>query len=141
MNEENIKESELIPQIAEKKILDLSNQNEIDLSGLPDETRIELQKKFFEGQIENKQKAIELVVDVQAMGEKLNIMGEQTKVASESGATITITNTKEDSAGRTEIIMGNSEAAQKGKFTRSQQGKGCLLGSTLVFEIISRFSG
>jgi hypothetical protein len=37
-------------------------------------------------------------------------------------AHVTITNTKDDSLGRTEMILGNTEAARAGKLSRSQQG-------------------
>ena len=42
--------------------------------------------------------------------------------STEQNAAVTITNTKDDSLGRTEMILGNSEAAHAGKLSRSQQG-------------------
>ena len=120
---------DLRPQIIEKKTLDLTQHTNVDMTGLPDEMQHELTKQHISGQIENQRKAAEAGIDAKVLDTKLKTIGTQVGEAIEAGADITISNVKEDSMGRTEIISGNSEAAQKGKLTRSQQGKrGSLLG-------------
>jgi len=119
---------DLKPQVIEKKTLDLTQSNP-DMAELSEETRQELSRQHFSNLIENQRKQVEAAIDAKILETKLKTMGKQTGEAIDDGADITISNVKEDVMGRTEIIMGNSEAAQKGKLTRSQQGKrGSFLG-------------
>jgi hypothetical protein len=120
---------DLMPQVIAKNSLNLAQQTSIDISQLPQEQQNELVRAHAMGHIEIQRKAAELGIDAKSLETRLKTMGTQTQEAVDSGAVITITNTKEDTMGRTEVIMGNSDTAQKGRLTRSQQGKrGSFLG-------------
>lgn len=95
---------------------------EMDLSGLTDEEKRGLKVKAGEAMIEVGKKAAEQGIDTKTLDQKLGTMAEHTEEVSKAGGSMTITSTQDDSIGRTEIIMGDSEAARKGKLTRSQAG-------------------
>ncbi len=94
----------------------------ISLEGLTPEQKQELKMKYASMAIETQDRVNRLASDVNALGASLNVMAKNTKDVAESGQSITITNTKEDNLGRTEVIMGTSDAAKSGKLTRSARG-------------------
>jgi len=115
------KESEEIQKSGEDHIY-LGYQQLIDMTGMSDEQKKLLKQKHAEGLIDVGKKAALLAVDTQALGAKLRTIAQSTNEVMESGSSITITNVNDDSLGRTEIIIGDSDAARKGKLTRSQTG-------------------
>ena len=95
---------------------------EADLTGLTEEQKQDLKIKGVEALIEVGKKGAEQIIDTKTLDQKLGTMAEHTDEVSKAGGSITITSTQDDSIGRTEIIMGDSDAARKGKLTRSQTG-------------------
>ncbi len=120
-----IKQSEGMPTLPSEDSIRLGPTGEVlDLSGLNEEQKQELKKKYSEAMIDVVKKAAEVGVDTRALDVKLRTMADHTKdIATEPDASITITATQDDSIGRTEVIMGTSDAAKKGKLTRSQTGQ------------------
>lgn len=111
------------------KALCLSKDGDIDISGLPVEQQNALIAKQAELRLSLQHKASEALIDAQMLDTRLKTMAAQAKEADKTGASVTITNVKEDSMGRTEVLMGNSETAHRGKLSTSQQGrKGGLFG-------------
>ncbi len=102
--------------------LTVGNQ-QIDLSHLPEADRIQLQKKMIEGQIDLQRKLIELGFENQAIDKRIGDMTDRIATAAKDGTSATITGAYQDTLGRTEVIMGNTETAAKGKLTRSQTGE------------------
>lgn len=96
---------------------------QLDLSHLPEADRIQLQKKAIEGQLDLHRKMIELGIENQAIDKRIGDMTDKVATAAKDGTSATITGAYEDSLGRTEVIMGNTETAAKGKLTRSQTGE------------------
>lgn len=94
----------------------------IDLGSLPDSAREQLMKDYARGVLDIARKAQELGVDAEALKIKLATFAQTAKEVSKDGNAVTITNTKEDTTGRTEIIIGNTKEAQTGKLTKSQTG-------------------
>ena len=72
--------------------------------------------------IDTHHRANQIALDAKALDVKLDSLTDASKDAQESEATFTATNTTDDHLGRTEIMLGNSEAAKRGKFTSSQTG-------------------
>lgn len=107
---------------ADSKISLGSNFPDLDLSGLTPEQVQELKMRHAEGKIDLTNAAHRKSADVHAMDAQLRSMADNTTHVSESGQSVTITNTQENELGRTEIIMGTSEAAKRGKLSRSQTG-------------------
>ena len=96
---------------------------QLDISMLTEEQQSALVLDYQKGLIDVRLRAASLGVDVTALGETLRQLAEQTKEISETeGASVTVTHTQDSSLGRTEIIMGNTEQAQRGRLTRSQGG-------------------
>ena len=98
------------------------NAGELDVSMLSEEQQNALVVDYQQGLIDIRLRAATLGVDVTVLGETLRQMSEQTQAISETDASVTITHTQDSSLGRTEIIMGNTEQAHRGRLTRSQGG-------------------
>lgn len=107
---------------------------QLDVSNLPEAQVQELQMRQAQALIDIHKKAQELKVDVGALDAGLSSMVQHTKQVSEAGDSITITHSATTSLGRTEVIMGNTDTANKGKLTRSQAG---LKDNTLIYVIIA----
>ena len=121
-NEELIKHDELTPVPTNSESILLRDNTRIDLTGLTEEQIQELKMKHVDDIITLQKKSIEADIDTRVLGNKLGTMGKNTAEVSQSGSSVTITNVSEDSLGRTETIMGDSDAAKKGKLSRSQTG-------------------
>ena len=115
---------------------------DLDISRLSDEERAEITKGFQQGLVDIRLRAASLGVDVTALRATLQTLSQTTEeIASTEGSSVTITHTQDSAAGRTEIIMGNTEQAQRGRLTRSQTGDRdlapfYLIGGAIVITII-----
>ena len=107
---------------------------QLDLSGLTVEQQQQLRMKHNEAMIDVNKKAQMLVADAGALNHALGTMAHHTGEVASAGQDVTITHTQDSSLGRTEVIMGTSDAAKKGKLTRSQTGQPDL-GSTYAWII------
>ena len=101
----------------------LSPSTAMDLSWLPEEKREALLVEYTKGMLDLGVKAQELHIDVATLKNTLDQLASTTKEVSEGGDAITVTHTQTTSIGRTEVIMGNTPEAEKGKFTSSQTGR------------------
>lgn len=140
-------ETALVPSETQKVSVPLGTSSELDLSGLPEEERVALQVEYAKGMIDINKKAQELSVDVQALDRTLKSMAETTQEVSASEDAVTVSHTQESSVGRTEVIMGNTEQAMKGRLTKSQTGERdwlpyliglAIVGATVVALVIAR---
>jgi len=120
-----VKKDEEMSTLPDKDIIRLGKVGEIlDLRGLTEDQKQEIKMKYADAMIEVVKKAAEVGVDTRALDTKLSTMAEHTKdISTHPEASITITATQDNSIGRTEVIMGTSDAAKKGKLTRSQTGQ------------------
>lgn len=100
----------------------LGGCKQLDLSGLTEQQRQSLVISSAEGMIAVNRKAQELFADAGALNHSLGTMVHHTKEVAASGHSVTITHTQDTSLGRTEIIMGTSDAAKSGKLSRTQAG-------------------
>jgi hypothetical protein len=94
----------------------------IDLSFIPENQRSALMAEYMRGTLDIARKANELHVDVVTLRNTLGTLTDTTRQVAQDGNSVTVTHTQTTAMGRTEIIMGNTETAGKGKFTRSQVG-------------------
>jgi len=104
------------------RTLRLGPQQDLDLTNLDPRQAAALEAKAHEKAIERDDRRQQLKDDLGATAAQLSIFTKAVEDATAQNAAVTITNTKDDSQGRTEIILGNSAAAQSGKLSRSQQG-------------------
>ena len=101
----------------------LGPSTSLDLSWLPEQDRKLLLQDYTKGLLDISLKAQELHVVVAALKSALEGLADTTKDVSETDNAITISHTQETSVGRTEVIMGNTQQAQRGRLTRSQTGE------------------
>jgi hypothetical protein len=95
----------------------------IDLSFLPEQERAILLRDHAKGILDIGRKAAELHVDVGVLKSTLNSLASTTKEVSDAGNAVTISHTQSTPIGRTEIMMGNTDQAAKGKLTKTQTGE------------------
>lgn len=103
-------------------VIPVGNVAAIDLAGLPESQRQELYRQHAAGVLDIGRKAQELSVDVGALRATLDVASQTARDASAAGNSVTITHVVESKAGRTEVIMGNTNAAQSGKINSRQAG-------------------
>ena len=118
--------------------IQLGSKQRLDLSALSPEARDALVVKHGELEIERDNRRETLRDDLTATTAKMATYAKTAVASAGEGMAVTITNTHDDSLGRTEIIVGNTDAAQKGKLTRSQTGHG---DNTKVWIIIAIIAG
>jgi hypothetical protein len=94
----------------------------LDLSHLSEQERKALLFDYTRGMLDVGRKASELNVDVTTLRNTLDNFSQIARIAQEDGTSVTITHTQTTAIGRTEISMGNTDAAKTGKLTRSQTG-------------------
>jgi hypothetical protein len=99
---------------ATKDRLLLKDGTSIDLSDFSEEEATELRMMHAKGALSTIERAKNIAVDAHALDDKLTTMSERTAQLSEQGTAVTITNEHKDQLGKTEIVMGNTQAAQKG---------------------------
>ena len=104
------------------KTINLSQNQVLDLSHLTESQIQELKIQYVSGMIDIQKKAAELKVDVGALDAALGSFTDQTAKATAVGAHTTITHSQTSSAGRTEVVVGNTDKAASGKISRSAAG-------------------
>ena len=120
-----------------KDIVNLTESKSVDLSHLDEESKKEIHQLIAKQKVELAKKGMEQSTDVDSLRARLNTFGNQVYDVIEKGGSITITNAKDDSIGRTEVIMGNTDEAAKGKLSRSAKGlpdnsKWLIIGGVVV---------
>lgn len=120
-----------------KDIVNLTENKSVDLSHLDEESKKEIHKLIAKQKVELTKKGMEQSIDVDSLRARLNTFGNQVYDVIDKGGSITITNAKDDSIGRTEVIMGNTDEAAKGKLSRSAKGlpdnsKWLIIGGVVV---------
>ncbi len=114
-----------LPAVTESgssSLLVLGQNDSLEISGLAPEQVSALRMQYAQGMIDVQKKATELRVDVDALDHTLRSLTSQTESATRSGVSITATHSQTTSLGRTEIILGNTDQARRGKLSRLQSG-------------------
>jgi hypothetical protein len=93
------------------------------LSMLPESQRNALMAEHAKGMLDITRKATEMHVDVAALSAALGAVASTTMQAAKDGNSVTASHAQTTSIGRTEVIMGNTDAARVGKLTKSQTGE------------------
>jgi hypothetical protein len=104
--------------------LQLGQQTDLDLTNLAPHQADAIEGLALEKAVDRDDRRQRLRDDLSATAAQLGQFTNTVESAAANNASVTITNTKDDSYGRTEIIIGNSTAASAGKLSRSQQGLG-----------------
>lgn len=118
-----VKKDDTKPTIKKEDSIQLGPQTSLDLTGLTEEQKREVKMSHAEGMVGVSVKAADMATETQALGAKLSTMSDETKKIAEGGGSVTISNVSEGSIGRTEIMMGTSEAAKKGRLSKTITGE------------------
>nr|BDD45653.1 hypothetical protein 1 [Desulfobacterales bacterium] len=110
------------PKVSDENTLELGNRQTLDLTGLTEAEKRDLKRTHNEGMVEIAKKAGDMAVETTALGAKLSTMADETRNIADAGGSVTISNVSEGSIGKTEIMMGTSEAAKKGKLSKTISG-------------------
>ncbi len=114
---------ELAKQVPKPNQMQVGSGSQIDLEHLTPEQQQELRMIHAKSVIELNQRAQELGIEVKALDHTLETATRHTSEVASEGGDVTITHTQESALGRTEVIMGTSDAAKRGKLSRSQTGQ------------------
>lgn len=113
-----------VPSQAVPTIVPLGpSSQQLDLSWMPEDQRRALLTDYAKGAVDIARKANELGVEVSTLRSTLGTLADNTRQVSQDGNSITVTHVQNSSFGRTEVIMGNTEAAGKGRLSKSQTGE------------------
>jgi len=116
------------------EVIPLGRTANLSLDGLSAAQRAEIRLEHAKAVVRLQGKADEMAIEAQALRVHLDTMGNAATDANRNEIAITMTRTQNDSLGRTEVIMGNTETAAKGKLNRSQAGQKDL---TLVYIVVA----
>jgi len=97
--------------------------SDLDLTGLSHEQIQALRMRQAEKAIDVDSRTHEIARDTRALDVKLRTLNELAQHSTASGTSFTASSANDDAIGRTEILIGNTEAAKSGKLTKSQTGE------------------
>lgn len=120
--------------------LDLS-ATEIDITHLPPESQIELQKYAAMKKIDIQAAAQEMQLDLQTTQIAVGNMAETTRKMSVSGDSVTVRQTIENKAGKTEILMGNTDEAKSGNVDRENNTWMYVIGGIVLLLVVASVVG
>jgi hypothetical protein len=106
------------------RTIQLGRQDVLDVSNLPQREQDALEAEAHKKAIELADREQRIKLDLAATAGQIRTFTEAVTNNAAQDAAVTITNTKDDALGRTEIMIGNTDAARTGKLSRSQQGFG-----------------
>ncbi len=118
---------------AVQRTLNLEGGTSIDVSNLSEDAIKALEGKHAANMVELQAMAQKKLIDLGTTEKKLSTFTRNVGEMSEKNISATITNVSEDSLGRTETIIGNSEHAQKGLLSNRQAGQ---KDNTMMYVII-----
>lgn len=106
------------------RTIQLGQQDTLDITGLASREQDALEVEAHRRAIDRDDRAQRLKQDLTVTAAQINTFTQAVRDTAAENSAVTITNTKDDSLGRTEMIFGNTDAARSGKLSRSQQGLG-----------------
>jgi hypothetical protein len=106
------------------RTIQLGQQDTLDVTNLAPREQDALEVEAHRRAIERDDHAQRLKQDLAVTATQINTFAKAVNDTVAQDAAVTITNTKDDSLGRTEMIFGNTDAARSGKLSRAQQGFG-----------------
>lgn len=133
---------DLEPQDGNRDLISLAPEaGEIDISGLSDEAREELKKYAARKQIDLAASMKETQIDLHATSAAVGNMADATRRMSESGDNVTIRQSIENSVGKTEILMGNTEEAKRGDVDKGNKTWMYAVGGVVILLIVASVLG
>jgi hypothetical protein len=109
-------------QLPQDNSISLAGTEALELTGLTESQVSELKMQHARGMIDLKRKAEELKIDVGSLDAALGSFSDQTARATKDGTSATINHSQTTSLGRTEVVIGNTDRAARGKMSRTAAG-------------------
>jgi hypothetical protein len=106
------------------RTIQLGQQDTLDVTNLAQREQDALEAEAHRKAIERDDRGQRIGQDLTATAAQIRTFTDAVANTAKENAAVTITNTKDDALGRTEMMFGNTDAARAGKLSRSQQGLG-----------------
>lgn len=111
--------------------------NTLDLSFLPEDQRNALLTDHAKRVLNIQEKALELGVEANVLRNTLDTLSHTTKEVADAGNSVTMKHEHKTNSGRTEVVMGNTNEAAKGKVMFGGDARMLyLIGAALVVVIV-----
>ncbi len=104
------------------RTIQLGQQDALDITNLAQREQDALEAEAHRKAIERDDRGQRIGQDLTATAAQIRTFTDAVANTTAQNAAVTITNTKDDALGRTEMMFGNTDAARAGKLSRSQQG-------------------
>lgn len=111
------------PEAKVPSTIPLGPSTQIDLSWMPEDQRRALLTDYAKGVLDVSKRANELGVEVNVLRSTLGTLGDTTRQVAQDGNSVTLSHVQNSQFGRTEVMMGNTQAATTGKLSKSQTGE------------------
>lgn len=134
--------NDLEPKGANDDLISLDGSSgQVDLSGLSPEAKEELKKYALRKRIDLAHSVNETQRDLQATSAAVDNMANATRRMSESGDAVTIRQSIENSVGKTEILMGNTDEAKRGDVDKDNKTWMYAVGGVAILLIVASMLG
>lgn len=132
---------ELVPSKGGGHLFLDPSQGGIDISHLPKNEQDELRKYAAMKQIDLAAAAAQSTTDLQTTAAAVDNMADTTRRMSESGDSVTVRQTIENTAGKTEVLMGNTDEAKSGNVDKLNSTWLYIVGGIVLLIVIASFLG
>lgn len=106
----------------QRDVLNVGLVNNLSLEDLNADEKAAIRKEQAHAMIAAQEKMANVAVGVKALDASLSSLASNVSNMTADGISATVTNTREDALGRTEVIIGNTDTARSGKLSRTQRG-------------------
>jgi hypothetical protein len=113
-----------VVRIQPVRTIQLGRQHTLDVTNLAQREQDALEAQAHRNAIDRDDREQRIAQDLIATAGQIRTFTDAVADTAAQNAAVTITNTKDDALGRTEMMFGNTDAARAGKLSRSQQGLG-----------------
>jgi hypothetical protein len=103
------------------KSINLGPTNMLDLTDLPDDQVAELKRQFSTGMIDVKIKAEQLKNEIGGLSMGLGMFNDEAAKATQANVSFTATHSQKTTFGETNVVIGNTEQAARGKVPASDK--------------------
>ena len=121
-----------------KELLSLDpSMEDIDISSLSKEAQDEIRKYAVRKKIDLQASVHELQKDLQGTSIAVGNMADVTRRMTDSGDAVTVRQTIENTSGKTEILMGNTDEAKRGNVDKENNSWMYIVGGLVVLVIVA----
>lgn len=133
--------NELVPKKDDGQLSLDPSQGSIDISHLPKETQDKLREYAATKQIDLAAAAAQTGTDLQTTANAVGNMATVTRRMTESGDSVTVRQTIDNTAGKTEVLMGNTDEAKRGNVDKQNNTWIYIVGGIVVLIVLASFLG